>query len=448
MTPVSILGTCFSDEGSCDESECSVYNSCCYGGYEALSVMKSAFAAPIQSATVTGLDAFIDELFSLGRLSDEDETFYIVDLGVVVRRYQFWCRALPRVEPHYAVKCNSDPALLSLLAALGAGFDCASQVEIDAVLDMGVSRERIVYANPCKFPSAIKHARRVGVSLTTFDTESELLKTKEHYPGAELMIRIRADDASARCCLGNKYGCEEDEYAPLLEKAKELGLNIVGVAFHVGSNASDPEAFRKALQKARKAFDIAKEVGHSPRMLDIGGGFSGGTDGSEGVLVGAVAPLMNQALELLFPVAEGVRVIAEPGRYFAEAIATLVTRVFGRRVRPEESNTHAYWIGDGIYGSMNCLLYDHAVLKARAYAPAPKDKLRLSSSALRSSTVFGPTCDGLDKVLMDYPLPELDVGDRIIFPGMGAYTTAASTSFNGFSISTAPKFYVVSQSDV
>lgn len=78
------------------------------------------------------------------------ETFYIYDLGEVARLYATWLAAMPRVQPHYAVKCNPEPVLLELLNALGAGFDCASVAELEAAAAMGVPQSRIIFANPCK----------------------------------------------------------------------------------------------------------------------------------------------------------------------------------------------------------------------------------------------------------------------------------------------------------
>lgn len=85
---------------------------------------------------------------------------------------------------------------------------------------LGVSPDRIVYAHCCKMPRDIDHAARVGVSVTTFDTEAELHKVAKHHPSVGLVLRIRADDPAARCNLGDKYGAEEDEVMPLLTTAK------------------------------------------------------------------------------------------------------------------------------------------------------------------------------------------------------------------------------------
>ncbi|KAL0016900.1 hypothetical protein SO802_003969 [Lithocarpus litseifolius] len=80
-----------------------------------------------------------------------------------------WTRALPTVQPYYAVKCNPNLSFLGAMAALGSNFDCASQAEIESILSLGVSPDRIIFANPCKAESHIKYAASVGVHLMTFD---------------------------------------------------------------------------------------------------------------------------------------------------------------------------------------------------------------------------------------------------------------------------------------
>jgi len=371
-----------------------------------------------------------------------EDTFYVFDLGNVYRRMKTWQRLLPRVKPFYAVKCNPDPGVLSTLASLGTGFDCASQMELESVLSLGVSPDSVVYANACKRPSDLRHMRQTGTLLTTFDSESELLKIKQYHPSAQVVLRIRADDPNARCYLGNKYGAETYEVEHLLRKTIELGLNLVGVSFHVGSGASDPEAFRMAIGLARQVFNAALALGITTMdLLDIGGGFSGGTgDGTEAL--GKVARVIRASLDKHFGEEGRYRIIAEPGRYFSEGACSLFTCVYGKRRREEKME---YWLTDGLYGSMNCVIYDHAKL-----APKPfflKSSAPVEDLDLYSSTLFGPTCDGLDTVLKDVMMPRLDNGDWIIFPAMGAYTISAASNFNGISACDPQIFYVVSKTE-
>jgi len=417
--------------------------------------------------------------------ADSLARFCVVDLGVVMRRWRYWYTTMPRVTPHYAVKCNSDRRILSTLAALGACFDCASPSEIDAVFATGVAPDRIIYGNPCKMPAHLARVRSMGVDLTTFDSIAELVKLRELAPDMRVLLRLRADDPDARCILGNKYGAEPSEIEGLLTAAKHFGVHVAGVAFHVGSGAANPLAFREALELSKYAFDTAEKVG-LPRLqiLDIGGGFSGSVGQTKGtnlhdVCLGVVANEINATLDRLFPASSGVRIIAEPGRYFAEATTTLATMVFSTRVRgvedgqivAKDGDTHQYFISDGLYGMMNCILYDHASVVSRAlpvatnaaalsrgdtdailprgiyskvieHNPSSSDNL-----CKHPSTVFGPTCDGLDKVHDRVMMPELNVGDWLLFPNMGAYTASAGSNFNGFDCACIDTFYIASVAD-
>ena len=156
-----------------------------------------------------------------------------------------------------------------------------------------------------------------------------------------------------------------------------------------------------------------------------------------------MAAAINAALDAWFPADCGVRVIAEPGRYFSEAAATLATPIFGRRRRKGASGEEFdYWVTDGVYGSMNCLLYDHAKISTR-----PLHVVSAGGGARAVSTVFGPTCEGLDTVLRDVPLPHLENGDWLLFPSMGAYTVSAGSNFNGMNMTDPDVFYVQSSSD-
>ena len=119
--------------------------------------------------------------------------------------------------------------VVKLLASLGIGFDCASKSEIQQVLSSGVESSRIIYANPCKQASFIRFAAQNNVARMTFDNAEELHKIKKLYPDAELLLRILTDDSKSLCQLGLKFGAPLDTVKDLLQTAKELNLNVVGV---------------------------------------------------------------------------------------------------------------------------------------------------------------------------------------------------------------------------
>jgi ornithine decarboxylase len=338
------------------------------------------------------------------RAPSSSDTFYTLNLEVLRNVYREWNEKLPHVRPHYAVKCNPTPAILEELARLGSSFDCASPPEIQAVLDLGVDPSRIIYANPCKRIEDIVFAKGVGVTPTTFDSECELRKMAEHYPECKLILRIRADDPNARCPLGNKYGAEEREWDVLLFTARSLGLDVVGISFHVGSYASSPKVFSLALAKAKKALRLAKEHGFKPKIVDIGGGFSTTT-----------------GLPNIKPI-KGVELIAEPGRFFVERVMELHTPVIGTK-------GSGVTISESLYGAFNCILFDHASPQVKEVRGV--DGNRLEGQPIKR-TIFGSTCDGGDLIYKEYELPEgTDLGSWIVWENMGAYTCAATTRFNG-----------------
>lgn len=351
-----------------------------------------------------------------------EDPFYVVDLGDIVNKYKIWKELLPRVHPYYAVKCNDCPVVLDLLATLGTGFDCASKKEIDAVLQSGVSGSSIIYANPCKASSFIKYASAMGVDTMTFDNELELHKIKKLFPNAKMVLRIRVDDSRSICQLGMKFGCCVEHASYLLRVAKNLEINVVGVSFHVGSGCLNANAYSVALQTCIKVFDLGRALGFHFTLLDIGGGFPGLKKSMP--IFTEMACVINESLDTYFPSSSGVEIIAEPGRYFMASAFTLCTNIIAKK---ELSDVAMYYVNDGLYGSFNCLIFDHAVITPLAY-PLKST----SEEALQKSSIWGPTCDGMDCILDTCYLPRLNIGDWIIFENMGAYTLSAASNFNGF----------------
>jgi ornithine decarboxylase len=365
--------------------------------------------------------------------SDADCAVTMLDLSALEQRHQLWRSLLPRVDPFYAVKCNPTRALVSRLWQLfekyGGGFDCATPAEIALVKELGAPTDRIIYAHPCKQISAICSAQDMGVHWTTFDNEAELVKIKQHYPSVRLVLRVQTDDAAAKSQLSNKFGAAPSACRALLQTAVSLGLEVVGVSFHVGSNGSQRGAFRNALERARRVFDMASEVGCKFSLLDVGGGFPG-VDAEHGPSFADYAEDINAALQELFPDPH-LRVIAEPGRFFAtQAQAVLAQVTCVADVSTEHGPAFRYYINDGVYGSFNCLVYDHFVV------PCPiiiRDGVELEDGLPTfPCTLFGPTCDGFDMLSDMLILPRLFVGDRLVFKDMGAYTASGCTTFNGF----------------
>jgi ornithine decarboxylase len=372
------------------------------------------------------LDDFVETLFATYARGDDpalSRGFYVYDLQEVSRLYHLWEEELPDVKPYYAVKCNPDEHLIAHLAALGAGFDCASPAEIDMVLQhTQIDPSQIIYANPQKTLEDIRFAIHHRIRKTTLDSVYEIDKIASIHPEKlQCYIRIYANDPAAQCVLSNKYGATQDEWVPLLERARDQNVSLTGISFHVGSGAKSPKAFEEAIKQATHLHELAKSYGFHLETLDIGGGFTKKNFKS-------VAAILRSKLET----SPFTYFIAEPGRYFAESAATLFTQITGRRDRGDHRD---YYLTDSIYGSFNAILYDHMT-------PTPVPYMPPSASKPMTSTLYGATCDGLDTIMKSVLLPELKVGEWIYWPNMGAYTVSGASLFNGFPFPFIPKFYI------
>ncbi|KAJ9118687.1 hypothetical protein QFC22_003907 [Naganishia vaughanmartiniae] len=419
---------------------------------------------PVASTTATQL---IQERIASALQTGSEQAFFVGDLSATYEAVKTW-RNSPlgdRVEIFYAVKCNPSPVVLHLLSLMGTSFDCASTAEIDLVLSLPAapSGDRIIFANPCKPASYIRSAARAGVEMMTFDNADELYKIARHYPNAKLVLRILTDDSKSLCRLGLKYGAPLATCAGLLALAVKLGLNVIGVSFHVGSGCKDPHQFTDAVWRARQVFDMGAKAGFDFTFLDVGGGFE--RDGFAEMSV-----VLRDALELYFPREQGVRIVAEPGRFLVSTAFTLATNVIARRRAIGEDDTSEeiqaevqkeegegadvmYYINDGVYGAFNCIMFDHQIVHPYPLTishsidsaiprlpgpPPPNVALPVdlcTSMGYRSqekASIWGPTCDSIDCVRQVVPLPTgLEVGDWLGWGEMGAYTMCAASKFNG-----------------
>jgi ornithine decarboxylase len=442
-------------------------------------------------------DALRHQLNTIKLTGAEENAFFIADLGHLHKQYQRWRMELPRVHPYYAVKCNPSQPVVNTLAAMGVNFDCASKAEIQSVLEAGICPSRIIYANPCKQMSHIRYAISNGVRTMTFDNVDELHKVCRVSRDVSMVIRILVDDSKSQCQLGIKFGAPMETIESLLAAARDLNVHLAGVSFHVGSGCYDAEAFRSAVLRAKHVFALAPKYGHHQmNTLDVGGGFPGSEQAS--VKFDMIAKILRSALDEHFPPESGVKLIAEPGRYFIQNAFTLAVNVIARRVVYGQNNeanasdshnnelpstpSYMYYINDGLYGSFNCVMFDHAIIgtpgilmhngqfygrdhphqrldyklacqidvsydtsagdpeNASISIAAPDETITASKALLAASSIppayncsiWGPTCDSLDCIQKDCLLPELRVGDWLRYDGMGAYTTCAASRFNGF----------------
>ena len=351
----------------------------------------------------------------------DDEPYYIIDLGEVEKAYKRWMLNLPDIHPYYAMKCNPNPRILQVLMKLGCNFDCASKEEIHQILAITEGdASRIIFAHPCKYPSHLCYAEEEGVNLMTFDCEEELYKIKKYHKYAKVLLRLAVDDSQSLCQFNKKFGCKEADIDKVLKTAKQLGMNLVGFSFHVGSGCKSAYTYYDAIRRCHDAMIIAEGYGFSVGMIDVGGGFvaHGGS-----VTFEDIAAKINEAKEDFFA-GSNVRFIAEPGRFMVQKSHTLICTVVAKK---KTRDGFIYYINDGVYGSFNCIIFDHQEPELLLMHPRMGQKY--------ASQIFGNTCDSMDEVKQCVMLPELEIGDQMYVNNFGAYTTSArSDGFNGYKV--------------
>jgi len=339
----------------------------------------------------------------------------LLDCAVVRRQYRALQAALPGVRLFYALKPLPHPAVVAELRDLGGCFDVATTGEIKLIRAAGVTADRCIHTHPIKTDADIRAALRFGIRTFVADNPDELRKFVPYRKRAELLLRLSFRDPTAVVDLSRKFGCEPAAVPPLLALSRELGVNVRGFSFHVGSQVAEPKKYVEAIGVCAELIAQAHAGGHDELdLLDIGGGFPIAYGGEVPPIREFCRPI-RAALKTL---PRGVRVIAEPGRFIAGPAGTAVASVVGRAQR---EGRWWYYLDDGMYGSYNGQLYDHACYPIEV----PRRK-----GAVHPSVLAGPTCDSIDVVREDIPLPELQIGDLVVGRMMGAYTACSASDFN------------------
>ena len=325
----------------------------------------------------------------------------------------------------YAVKCNPDPRVLSALWRGGVrAFDCASPAEISVVRQV-LPEASIHYMHPVKARSAIRMAAAAGVRDFALDSAEELEKilTETGSPPVGstgdlgLIVRIALPKGGAALDLSGKFGVAPDEAPALVRRARRHARRL-GLSFHVGSQCDDPARWREAMALVA---DIAVAAGVKIDVVDVGGGFPSAYPGADLPALAAFMAEIDGAFEALV---ERLGAIA-PGELWAEPGRALVAQGVSVVVQVQARRDGALYVNDGVYGSLS----DAGALGWRY----PVRLIRPSTAPARPFTLFGPTCDSLDRMDGGFVLPD-DVaeGDWIEVGQLGAYGASLRTAFNGF----------------
>jgi ornithine decarboxylase len=359
------------------------------------------------------------------RRREDEGPCLVVDLEVVRDNYRAFAGALPDTRVYYAVKANPSPEVLKLLAGLGSCFDTASPAEIEMVLAAGATPDRISYGNTIKKERDIARAFALGVRLFAVDSKEEVEKIARAAPGARVFCRFLFDCAGAEWPLSRKFGCDPAMAVDVLEHAHRQGLEAHGVSFHVGSQQPRTQAWDQALKSAAAIFRACADRGIQLAMVNLGGGFP--TRYLKQVpTVKAYGNSIFRALRKHFGNAIPETII-EPGRGMVGNAGIIEAEVVLVSKKSDTDNVRWVYLDIGKFGGLAETMDESIRYPIRT----PRD-----GSEAGPCVVAGPTCDSMD-VLYEktpYDLPvSLEIGDKILIEGTGAYTaTYASVGFNGF----------------
>ena len=352
--------------------------------------------------------------------------FLVVNLNIIKRNYEKLLAHFPFAKIYYAVKANPAIEVLELLRDLGSHFDIASRYELDRVLSLGISPDRISYGNTIKKAADIRYFHEKGVSLFATDSEADLRNIAKEAPGARVFCRILTEGSeTADWPLSRKFGCHPDMAIDLVLLAREIGLKPCGISFHVGSQQRDIGTWDSAIAKVRYIFDYLEGEGLKLNLINMGGGFPANYISKTNEMT-VYSEEITRYLEEDFG-EDAPEIILEPGRSLAAESGILVSEVV--LISQKSSMGVDKWLYLDT-GKFNGLIetWDESI-KYPLYCEA-------RGEPCEDFIIAGPTCDSVDTMYenFQYELPlNLSIGDRLYWLSTGAYTSSyCAVEFNGF----------------
>lgn len=358
--------------------------------------------------------------FSVGKQTP----FLIIDIEVIRRRFIELSRSFPSAKIYYAVKSNPMNEVVTALADLGSNFDVATRFELDQLLSLGISPDRMSFGNTIKKEADIAYAYQKGVRLFVTDCEQDLEKLARSAPGSKVFFRILTDGKGADWPLSRKFGAHPDMIYSLILRAAEMGLVPFGISFHVGSQQRDIGQWDDAISRCKYLFQSVEADEIHLRMINIGGGFPAS-------YIDPTYTLDDYAREIKRFIDEDFEdnqplIYIEPGRSLTADAGIIVAETIMTAEKARNNMYRWVFVDIGKFGGLietidECIKF-----------PIYVEKEGMAEEVI----IAGPTCDSMDILYENfkYKLPEtLEPGDRMYFFTTGAYTqTYSSVYFNGF----------------
>ena len=352
------------------------------------------------------------------RIAREKETpILVIDTKLIREKYGQFHQAFHWAGTYYAVKANPHPGIVKLLHELGAGFEIASEGELELLLRLGVTPSKIISSNPVKVPNFIKSAYASGVTFFAFDSHHEIEKLSQLAPQSKVYVRLSVSNEDSEWPLDRKFGVDTEDAAELLVEAEKENLIPHGITFHVGSQCTNPDAWVKAIEKSQIVWESVKRKGIELQSINVGGGFP--CEYTKPIpSINDISRTIREPLTANFP--RGTEIITEPGRALVGEAGTIVSTLIAKAMR----NGHQWLYLD--VGVFNGLMEAVGGIEYRVTSP--------KKGALGRYALAGPSCDGMDVISESIELPELDIGDKVYLMSAGAYTTSYASHFDGFRI--------------
>jgi diaminopimelate decarboxylase len=354
--------------------------------------------------------------------------FYCYATATLQRHYRAFAGALQALDPLvcYAVKANSNLAVIRTLAELGAGADVVSEGELRRALAAGVPPEKIVFSGVGKTRSEMAFALESGIGQFNVESAPELETLSEVATAAgktaPIALRVNPDvdaDTHHKISTGrkeDKFGIDIDLAPALYARAADLpGLRLVGIAVHIGSQLTKLDPFRAAFLRVADLVRSLRADGLTVERLDLGGGLGIVYEGESPPHLDDYAAMVAETVGDL-----GVKLVFEPGRVLVGNAGILVTSV----VFVKDTETKRFVIVDAAMNDlMRPALYDaiHNVV------PVQDGR----NTATRAAEIVGPVCETGDVLAKNVSLPEaVAPGDLLAIESAGAYGASMSSTYN------------------
>jgi diaminopimelate decarboxylase len=366
---------------------------------------------------------------SLIRIAEETGTpFYCYSQATIERHYRVFADAFADVDATvcYAVKANSNIAVIGVLARLGAGADVVSGGELKRALTAGIPASRIVFSGSGKTGEELAAALDAGILQINVESEPELelLGQVAADKGVSAPVAIRINpgidalthDKIATGKAENKFGIEWTRAHRVYCRAMTMpGIDIVGIAVHIGSQVTDLEPFREAYVRTRDLAALLRADGIAIRRLDLGGGLGIPYGDEPAPSPGEYAAVVKSAIGDL-----DCHLILEPGRVIAGNAGILVTSV----LYVKEGATRRFVVVDA---AMNDLMRPALYNAFHGIATVMETPAK---TECKEVDVVGPICETGDTFATGRPLPPLKAGDLLAIRAAGAYGAVMSSVYN------------------